>query len=62
MTYTKAIGLGCKRILDRIVESLALARIDPNLLTALGLGINVIAAVLFGYGKFWQAGVVVICA
>lgn len=62
MTYTKAIGLGCKQILDRIVRSLALARIDPNLLTALGLGINVIAAVLFGYGRFWQAGVVVICA
>ncbi|MGH9542637.1 MAG: CDP-alcohol phosphatidyltransferase family protein [Terriglobales bacterium] len=62
MTYTKAIGLGCKKLLDRIVRSLALARIDPNLLTALGLAINVVAAVLFGYGKFWIAGLVIIAA
>jgi CDP-diacylglycerol--glycerol-3-phosphate 3-phosphatidyltransferase len=62
MTYTKAIGLGCKKVLDRIVRSLALARIDPNILTALGLAINVVAAVLFGFGKFWQAGVVIVVA
>ncbi|HZT74425.1 MAG TPA: CDP-alcohol phosphatidyltransferase family protein [Terriglobales bacterium] len=62
MTYTKAIGLGCKKLLDRIVQSLALARIDPNLLTGFGLAINVVAAVLFGYGAFWIAGLVIIAA
>lgn len=62
MTYTKAIGVGCKRVLDAIVRALALANIDPNILTGLGLVINVVAAVLFGYGRFWQAGVVIIIA
>ncbi len=62
MTYTEAIGRGCKYILDRIVRSLALARIDPNLLTFLGMVINVAAAVLFGYGRFRLAGWVIIGA
>ena len=62
MTYTEALGRGCKFILDRIVRSLALARIDPNLLTFLGMVINVVAAVLFGYGRFHLAGWVIIGA
>ncbi|TAN20837.1 MAG: CDP-alcohol phosphatidyltransferase family protein [Acidobacteria bacterium] len=62
MTYTRAIGVGCKYILDKIVRSLALARINPNVLTFIGLVINLIAAVLFGYGLFWQAGLVIIGA
>ncbi|MGH9487796.1 MAG: CDP-alcohol phosphatidyltransferase family protein [Terriglobales bacterium] len=62
MTYTRAIGLGCKYILDKIVRSLALARINPNVLTFIGLLINLIAAVLFGYGQFLAAGLVIIAA
>jgi len=62
MTYTKAIGVGCKYILDRIVRSLALARINPNVLTFIGLVINIFAAMLFGYGKFLVAGLVIIGA
>jgi len=62
MTYTKAIGVGCKFILDKIVRSLALARINPNVLTFIGLVINIVAAILFGYGKFLIAGLVIIGA
>lgn len=62
MTYTKAIGVGCKFILDKIVRSLALAQINPNVLTFIGLVINIVAAILFGYGKFLIAGLVIIGA
>lgn len=62
MTYTRAIGVGCKYILDKIVRSLALARINPNVLTFIGLLINIVAAVLFGYGLFFAAGLVIILA
>jgi CDP-diacylglycerol--glycerol-3-phosphate 3-phosphatidyltransferase len=62
VTYTRAIGVGCKWVLDRIVRSLALARINPNVLTFIGLLINVVAAALFGYGRFFAAGLVIILA
>lgn len=62
MTYTKAIGLGCKFVIDRIVHTLALTRINPNVLTFLGLVINVVAAALFGAGRFRLAGVTIIGA
>ncbi len=62
MTYTEAIGKGCKLILDRIVRGLALARIHPNVLTFIGLMINTVAAVLFGYGALFAAGLVIIGA
>ncbi len=62
MTYTRAIGKSCKWVLDRIVRSLALARINPNVLTFIGLVINVVAAALFGYGRFFAAGLVIILA
>ncbi len=62
MTYTGAIGRGCKWILDRLVRALALARIHPNVLTFVGLLINIIAAVLFGHGAFLAAGLVIIAA
>ncbi|MGH9472079.1 MAG: CDP-alcohol phosphatidyltransferase family protein [Terriglobales bacterium] len=62
MTYTRAIGAGCKFVLDAIVRSLALTRINPNVLTFIGLLINIIAAALFGYGWFFAAGLVIIAA
>jgi CDP-diacylglycerol---glycerol-3-phosphate 3-phosphatidyltransferase len=62
MTVTKAIGVGCGAVIARIVAWLALSRIHPNVLTFLGLVINIIAAVLFARGSFRWAGVVVICA
>jgi CDP-diacylglycerol---glycerol-3-phosphate 3-phosphatidyltransferase len=62
MTITKAIGVGCGAVITRIVAWLALSRIHPNVLTFLGLVINIIAAVLFARGSFRWAGVVVIGA
>ncbi len=50
MTWTQAVGRGCKVILYKIVHGLALTRINPNFLTFFGLVINIVAAVLFGYG------------
>jgi CDP-diacylglycerol--glycerol-3-phosphate 3-phosphatidyltransferase len=62
MTYTRAIGVVCGSIIDRIVRWLALSRIHPNVLTFLGLVINSYAAVLFASGRFRWAGFVVIAA
>jgi CDP-diacylglycerol---glycerol-3-phosphate 3-phosphatidyltransferase len=62
MTITKAIGVGVGAIITRIVGWLALWRIHPNVLTFLGLVINIVAAFLFAKGSFRWAGVVVIGA
>ena len=63
MTYTRAIGVVFGAIIDRIVRWLALSRIHPNVLTFIGLVINIWAAWLFvPQGSFRWAGVVVICA
>jgi len=48
VTWTSAFGRACGVLLDAIVRWLALARINPNVLTFLGLVVNAIAAVLFG--------------
>src|SRR5579859_4416209 len=62
MTYTRAIGWICGKIIDRMVSALALSRIHPNVLTFLGLVINTWAAFLFAAGSFRAAGLVVILA
>lgn len=62
MTVTRAIGLCFGRIINAIVGALALSRVHPNVLTFIGLLINIWAAVLFAGGKFRWAGVVVIGA
>src|ERR1041384_7076683 len=62
MTYTRAIGVVCGAIIDRIVRWLALSRIHPNVLTFLGLVINIWAAFLFAQGRFRAAAAVVIGA
>jgi len=62
MTYTRAIGVVFGTAIDRIVRWLALSRIHPNVLTFLGLVINIVAAFLFAAGSFRWAGAVVIGA
>jgi len=62
MTFTGGIGKFCGAIIDRIVRWLALSKIHPNVLTFLGLVINIVATWLFAQGSFRWAGVVVICA
>ena len=62
MTYTRAIGIVFGAAIDRIVRWLALSRIHPNVLTFIGLLINIVAAYLFAAGSFRWAGAVVIGA
>jgi CDP-diacylglycerol--glycerol-3-phosphate 3-phosphatidyltransferase len=62
MTITRGIGLFFGRIIRAIVTALALSRVHPNVLTFIGLLINIWAAWLFAGGKFRTAGLVVIGA
>jgi len=69
MTWTGAFGRGCRVVLHAIVRYLALTRISPNVLTFLGLVINTVAGILFGYANaqnhdrlFLYAGLVIIGA
>lgn len=66
MTWTSAFGSACGKLLRVIVHRMALARISPNILTFMGLVVNVAAAFLFGYARgdnqqrmFFYAGLVV---
>src|SRR5947207_15865564 len=62
MTFTGGIGWFFGKIIEKIVGALALSRIHPNVLTFIGLLINIWAAFLFASGNFRWAGVVVIGA
>src|SRR5215472_8456483 len=65
-SWTSAFGRACGVLLDAIVRWLALSRINPNVLTFMGLVVNTIAAVLFGSANaenqrrmFFYAGLVI---
>jgi CDP-diacylglycerol--glycerol-3-phosphate 3-phosphatidyltransferase len=45
-----------------MVQSLARGRINPNFLTVVGVSINILAGLLFGFGHFFWAGVVLTIA
>src|ERR1700681_482090 len=67
MSWTRGFGRACGVLLDAIVRLLALARINPNVLTVMGLVVNTYAAFLFGYANgenqrrmFFYAGLVII--
>jgi len=62
LTYTRAIGLGANKIIRLIVRVLALSRINPNVLTFIGLLINMAAATFLAFGDFRTAGFVIIFA
>ena len=62
MTASRGIGWFFGKIIDAIVRALALSRIHPNVLTFIGLLINIWAAVLFAAGNLLWGGVVVIGA
>lgn len=59
---SEAIGAGCKRLIDAMVRGLARSRVNPNVLTFIGLLINIGCGVLFGYGMFFTAGLLMIVA
>ena len=67
MSWTSGVGRACGVLLDAIVRMLALTRINPNILTLMGLAVNTYAAFLFGYANgenqrrmFFYAGLVII--
>jgi len=69
LTWTSAFGRGSGWLLQKIVDGFALTRISPNSLTFIGLLINIMAAVFFGYARgenanrmFVYAGLVIIGA
>ncbi|MFL6276932.1 MAG: CDP-alcohol phosphatidyltransferase family protein [Blastocatellia bacterium] len=59
---SEAIGAGGKRVIDAMVRGLARSHINPNVLTFLGLLMNIGCGVLFGYGMFFKAGLLMILA
>ena len=56
------LGTGGTWVLNSIVNMLARFRVNPNVLTLIGLVINIFAAVLFAKGMFTVAGLVVLFA
>jgi CDP-diacylglycerol---glycerol-3-phosphate 3-phosphatidyltransferase len=67
MTWTSAFGRGCAVLLRAIVRWLALTKINPNVLTFMGLVVNAWAAFFFGYATapnqqkmFFYAGLIII--
>jgi CDP-diacylglycerol--glycerol-3-phosphate 3-phosphatidyltransferase len=67
MSWTSGVGRACGVLLDAVVRMLALTRINPNVLTLMGLVVNTYAAFLFGYATgenqrrmFLYAGLVII--
>jgi len=60
--FGASIGRGAMRIIDSMVRGLAYLKINPNILTVIGVMINVACGVLFGLGHFFWAGIVLIVA
>lgn len=60
MSLTGAIGSGGRSILTALVRALTATRVHPNVLTAIGLGINAVAAYMFSRGEFVYAGLIVL--
>jgi CDP-diacylglycerol---glycerol-3-phosphate 3-phosphatidyltransferase len=56
------IGEVCQRVLNAMVRQMARLNPNPNLLSVIGLCINIFAAVLYGCGRFFYAGLVMIFA
>lgn len=69
MTWTGQFGKGSGWLLQKIVNGLAISKISPNVLTFIGLVINGIAALFFGFARgdhavrfFFYAGLTIIAA
>lgn len=60
--FGASIGRGAMRIINAMVQGLANAGVHPNILTAIGVTINIGCGVLFGLGYFFWAGIVLIVA
>ena len=62
MTFTGFIGTVCMFPLRAIIAACVALRIHPNILTFVGVLINVAAAWQLAYGQFISAGVIMIVA
>lgn len=62
MSWTGVVGRIFKPIINGLVTALALSRVHPNVLTFMGLVINIWAAFWFAGGRFMWAGFVLIGA
>jgi phosphatidylglycerophosphate synthase len=62
MTFTGLIGRICWLPLRAIIATCVALRIHPNILTFVGVLINVAAAVALGFGRFVLAGVIMVVA
>ena len=60
--FGASIGRGAQRIISAMVRWLAYGGINPNLLTVIGVAINVGCGLLFGLGYFFWAGIILIVA
>jgi CDP-diacylglycerol--glycerol-3-phosphate 3-phosphatidyltransferase len=56
MTITRAIGSVCNTIISLIVNAFKFSKIHPNVLTLIGLLINIGAAYYLAVGRFFVAG------
>ena len=61
-SITGRIGAGGQRVLDSLVSLFASLRVHPNILTLIGLLINIFATVLFAKGIFTWAALVIMFA
>ena len=62
MTFTGFIGAACMYPLRAIIRLSVALRIHPNILTLIGVLINVVAGFFLATDRFLVAGVVMICA
>src|SRR5687768_2369607 len=60
--FGASIGRAAQRIIDAIVRWLAKGHISPNILTVIGVGLNVGCGLLFGFGRFFSAGILLLVA
>ncbi len=58
----ESIGRGAMMIINAMVRGLASLGVHPNILTTVGVTINIGCCVLFGFGEFFWAGIVMIVA
>lgn len=60
--FGASIGRGAMKIINAMVRWLAFGGVNPNILTVIGVSINIACGVLFGFGEFFWAGIVLIVA
>ncbi|HKG48739.1 MAG TPA: CDP-alcohol phosphatidyltransferase family protein [Pyrinomonadaceae bacterium] len=60
--FGASIGRAAQRIIDAMVRWLAIGHINPNILTVIGVSLNVGCGLLFGMGRFFSAGIALIVA